>query len=203
MKLKTILAGTAGFALTLGASVYSAAFGNSEMVHFWVAAPAGVVRKPMVMRAPTGDCPGHPNTPARAASAVRMSPINIDLDKRGVLKRLLQPDIEALSTHWIYNLGAKPVRIRMDLVNTRAPVKWEVNANFPYDPRTHTFTQPLAPGESIPNLGIDWKFRIPRGSRLVYQGGLKLTDADTGELLTFIPIRLGRGIESTTRRSGI
>ena len=72
---------------------------------------------------------------------------------------------QALSTHWIYNLVTKPVKIRMDLVNVTIPVEWEVNANFEYDPETHTFTQPLMPGGSIPNLGIDWIFHIPENSQ--------------------------------------
>jgi hypothetical protein len=198
-----LLAGSAMFASTLGLSHYASYLDKTEIVHFWVAAPAGVVRKPMVMRAAAGDCPEHSNASARAARPVRLAPIVIDLDKRGFLKRLLQPDVEALSTHWIYNLGTKPIRIRMDLVNAKEPVKWEVNANFPYDPETHTFTRPLAPGASIPNLAIDWKFHIPRGRRLVYEGGLKLTDADSGELMTFIPIKIGNGITTEARRSGI
>ena len=60
------------------------------------------------------------------------------------------------------------------------------------------------PGSSIQNLGIDWVFDIPSrdaafqngGMGLVYNGGVLLSDADTGEKLTLIPIKLGYGQES-------
>jgi len=82
----------------------------------------------------------------------------------------------------------------MELVNVTSPVRWEVKANFEDDPDTHTFTQPLMPGSSIPNLGIDWIFHIPENDALVvYNGGLLLIDADTGMNLTVIPIKIGRG----------
>ena len=190
MKLKIILAGLAVFTATLGSSYYTAAVGRAEIVHFWVAAPAGYVARPKVFN--------------HTGTTVRVTPIVIDLDRRGFLKRWLQPEVEALSTHWIHNVGKQPLRIRMELASLTIPVAWEVNANLGYDHETHTFTEPLPPGESVPNLAIDWIFRIPReflaerrlppGGRTVYSGGLKLTDADSGELLTYIPIRIGRGI---------
>lgn len=217
MKIKPLLAGTAVFALTLGASAYSSMFGKSEIVHFWVAVPSGYVARPVTLyaRECPGDCSkcdraksesGAKTAPATGGQRVMMTPINIDLDRRGFLKRWLQPAVEAISTHWIYNVGEKPVRIRMELARVGIPVKWEVNANFPYDQRTHTFLQPLAPGASIRNLGIDWTFQIPPAAlqgpaRMLYEGGLRLSDADTGEMLTFIPIRIGRGLPAAPRRS--
>ena len=176
--------------ITVGAGAYAQAYGKNEIVHFWVAVPAGDVKEPTVMRG--------------AGPPVTLTPIKIDLDSRGVLKMLLQPNVEALSTHWIYNLGTKPVRIKMELVNCSLPVKWEVSANFPYDAETQTFAQPLMPGKSIPNLGLDWIFYLPtketsmqNGAKgLVYDGGLLLNDANTGERLTFIPIIIGYGTES-------
>ena len=92
----------------------------------------------------------------------------------------------------------------MDLVNATVPVRWEVNANLAYDPATRTFTEPLPPGRSIPNLAIDWFFEIPdyyaevnrNGTAVVYDGGLALTDADTGQQLTFVPIVIGAGLDT-------
>ncbi len=170
------------FAVTIMASSYAADFGKHEMVHFWLALPAGTVIKTTVLRGP-----GPP---------IALTPITIDLDQRGVLKNLLNPSIEAISTHWIYNYGKKPVRIGLELVNCTFPVIWEVGANFPYDPETHTFMKPLMPGQSIPNLGIDWIFKIPpsvMNSAIIYDGGLLIFDADTGEPLTLIPIMIVRG----------
>ena len=182
MKKIVAVAFLAMFAVTIVASSYAADFGKHEMVHFWLAFPAGTVIKPTVLRGP-----GPP---------IALTPLTIDLDQRGVLKNLLNPSIEAISTHWIYNYGKKPVRIGLDLVNCTFPVIWEVGANFPYDPETRTFTQPLMPGQSIPNLGIDWIFKIPPSlmySPVIYDGGLVIFDADTGETLTFLPIKIVRG----------
>ncbi len=179
--MKWVVAVIVMFVVTLGAGVYAAYWGANEIAHFWIAVPAGDVMAPMVARG--------------AGRPIALSPQKISLDQRGFLKNLLQPNVEALSTHWIYNLGTTPVRLRLELINCTIPVKWEVNANFPYDPQTHTFTQPLLPGQSIPNLGIDWIFEIPPGSGdLVYNGGLLLTDVDTGQPLTFIPIMIGSNL---------
>lgn len=177
------------FSITVIAGFYAESIGKNEIVHFWIATPAGNVTEPMVLRG--------------AGPPINLSPLVIDLDQRGILKNLIQPNIEAISTHWVYNLGKKPVKIRMELENCTIPVKWEVNSNFPYDPITQTFTQPLMPGNSIPNLGIDWIFEIPKdpslnmwsnGALIYYHGGLKLIDADSGEMLTFIPIIIARGV---------
>lgn len=178
--MKVKIAFLAMFLVTIVAGAYAQSFGANEIVHFWLAVPAGLVSEPTVLRG--------------AGPPVSLSPLQIDLDQRGFLKNTFQPNVEALSTHWIYNLGKKPVKIRLELVNVTIPVKWEVNANFEYDPETHTFTQPLMPGSSIPNLGIDWIFQIPdNNDSLVYNGGLLLIDADTGMNLTVIPIKIGRG----------
>jgi hypothetical protein len=179
------------FLLTLGAAVYAADFGRTEMVHFRVGVPAGNITEPTVIRG-TG-------------APIDVAPITIDLLQRGSLKKVLNPDIEGLSTHTITNLGKKPVKIRMDLVNATIPIRWEVSANLPYDPETRTFTEPLPPGKSIANLGIDWFFQIPEDRRydpVIYDGGLKLSDADTGEMLTFLPIRVINGGGMTTASGG-
>jgi hypothetical protein len=182
---KTVLIGFAAmFALTLSLGAYAAVFGQAEMVHFWIAFPAGNVTEPITLRG--------------AGPPVSMAPIVIDLDQRGVLKNVLNPSIEAFSTHWIYNLGTKPVKVQLELTNTTFPVQWEVSANLPYDEETHTFTELLYPGQSIKNLGIDWYFRIPAyymDEKIIYQGGLKVIDANTKQVLTFIPIIIGHGQE--------
>lgn len=172
------------FAITFGLAAYSADFGKAEIVHFWIGFPAGNVTEPITLRG--------------AGPPISMSPIVIDLDQRGVLKNMLNPNIEALSTHWIYNLGTKPVKVQLELTNTTFPIEWSVNANLPYDEETHTFTQYLYPGGSIKNLGIDWYFRIPAyymDEEVIYQGALKIIDADTKKTLTQIPIIIGHGQE--------
>jgi hypothetical protein len=165
------------FLLTVGAAVYAFDFGQAEMVHFRVAVPGGNITTPTTLKG--------------AGAPLDVAPIIIDLQQRGNLKKVLNPGIEGISTHTITNIGKKPVRIRMELVNSTIPIRWEVSANLAYDPDTRTFIEPLQPGESIKNLGIDWFFLIPDErlhDAIVYEGGLLLSDADTGEMLTFLPI---------------
>ncbi|MBP1929487.1 hypothetical protein J2741_002034 [Methanolinea mesophila] len=179
------------FFLTLGAAAYASDFGKSEMVHFKVAVPGGVISKSTIVRG--GGAP------------IEMAPIMIDLQQRGNLKKVLNPDIEGISTHTITNVGKTPVRIRVELVNISIPVRWEMSANLPYDPDTRTFLEPLPPGESVGNLGIDWFFQIP-GDRLynevVCEGGLLFSDADSGEMLTFLPITIVNGKDTVNTTGG-
>lgn len=168
--------------LVLAAGSYAAAYGQAEMVHFWTAVPGGNITVPTTLRG--------------AGPPISMAPIFIDLDDRGKLRNIVSPNVEAISTHWIYNLGKRPVRIQLELINLTVPVRWEVQADMAYAPESHTFTELLMPGGSIQNLGIDWFFYIPdyyMDEQVVYMGGLLISDADTGQGLTFIPITIGRG----------
>ncbi|MEJ5292726.1 MAG: hypothetical protein WHS82_03930 [Candidatus Methanosuratincola sp.] len=193
MKTKYLFGFVFLVAITVSLGAYSAVLGKSELVHFWVAVPAGNVTSPMVLRG--------------AGPPISMSPIVIDLQSRGVLKNLLQPQLEGISTHWIYNLGKKPVKIKLNLANMPSDiaVDWEVNSGFEYDEATRTFKTPLSPGGSIPNLGIDWIFHIPEyymDEPVIYDGGLEVIDADTNTVLTFIPIKFVNGAASTSGGTG-
>lgn len=182
MDWKVPVSGFLVFLLTIGAGVYAQEYGKAEMVHFRVAVPADTIREPTMVNG--------------AGRPVAMAPITINLAGRGLLKMIFNGAIEGISTHGIVNVGKKPVRVRMEMVNTTVPVRWEVSANHAYDAETRTFTDPLLPGNSIANLAIDWYFEIPQKNLydpVVYEGGLRFTDADTGELLTFLPIRIVNG----------
>lgn len=182
MNTIAVVAGIALFILTIGAGVLAQDFGRAEMVHFQVAVPAGTIGGPVQVQA--------------AGQTISMAPLSINLARRGLPKMLFNGDIEGISTHRITNAGKKPVRIRMAMVNSTVPVRWEVKADHPFDPASNTFTEPLMPGKAIRNLAIDWYFEIPREKLydpVVYDGGLQFADADTGEVLTFLPIRIGNG----------
>jgi hypothetical protein len=125
-----------------------------------------------------------------------VKPIRVDVSEQGVLKRTFCPWIVGLSTHWILNTDSKPHRIGLRLENTTFPVEWHVNAGIPWDSQSKTFSKVIEPGERVPELGIDWMFNIPvevRNRPVWYQGGLSVFDADSGEVLTFIPITFVNG----------
>ncbi len=182
MNVKILIGATAIFLVTIGAAMYGQEFGKAESVSFKVAVPAGTVSAPTVV---TG-----------TGQQVSMAPLGIDLARRGLPKMLFNGGIERIKSGGITNTGDKPVRIRMEMVNTTIPVQWNVKAGLGYDPASHTFSEPLMPGKSVPGLSASWYFSFPPEKLhdpVVYDGGLRFSDADTGETLTFLPIRFVNG----------
>jgi hypothetical protein len=173
-------------ALTLGSSVYARRVLNTtELVHFFIPFPAGKVVRPRVVDRPDG-------------RKIFIQPLIIDVNERGLLKRIFNPGREGVSTHWLVNIDTKPHRIGMTLTNVDVPLHWEVGAGIPWDPVSRTFQQAVAPGESVPDLGVDWIFEFPRERReknVWYEGELIIFDADSGEKLTVFPLKFqsGRG----------
>ena len=165
-----VLALLATVGLTFASGLYSGYLSKSEMVHFWVYFPQ--------------------------RSGAAPSTIDIYVNNQGTLKRLLNPWVEAISTHWIINTANKPYSIRLELVNCTLPVDWEVSAGIPWNSSTKTFEQPIGPRQSVPYLGIDWIFHIPpemRSQEIWYDGGLAVIDAKTNETLSFTPIVIHGG----------
>jgi hypothetical protein len=182
MNVKILIAAAAVFLVTIGAAAYGQELGKAESVSFRVAVPAGTITAPMVVKG--------------AGQQVSMAPLGIDLSRRGLPKMLFNGGIERIKSGGITNTGEKPVRIRMEMVNTTLPVQWNVRAGLGYDPESHTFAEPLMPGKSVPGLSASWYFRFPPEKLhdpVLYDGGLRFSDADTGETLTFLPIRFVNG----------
>jgi hypothetical protein len=157
--------------LVFGSSIYAKnTLNTSELVHFFIPFPAG--------------------------ERIFTRPIVINVEDRGYLKRLFNPGIEGLSTHWLTNIDTRPRRIGMKFTNLNIPVDWEVSGAIPWDPETHTFGKAVEPGESIKDLGVDWLFHFPdeiRSQKTWYDGSLIIFDADTGENLTVIPVKFIKG----------
>ncbi len=178
--------------LVVGSGIYTKNVLNaSELVHFFIPFPAGRVVKPTTVTSPTGE-------------RIFTRPISINVNERGVLKKLLNPEIEGISTHWLTNIDTKPHRIGMKFTNVNVPLDWEVGGAIPWDAETKTFSAAIGPGESIKDLGVDWLFHFPsevRSQGVWYEGTLIVFDADTNEDLTIIPIKFttGGNNESTGR----
>ncbi len=184
LRVRSAAAAAAVFVLTIGSSVYARRVLNAtELVHFFIPFPAGKVFRPMTLAKPDG-------------GRVFVRPLIIDVNERGILKRLFNPGAEGVSTHWLVNVGSQPHRIGMRLTEARFPIKWKVGAGIPWDPQSQTFAEAVAPGESIPDLGVDWLFEFPediRAQNIWYKGQLVIFDADTGEDLTLIPLEFHAG----------
>lgn len=188
IKLKRIILSLIAFVaialLVFGSSVYAKNTLNvSELVHFFVPFPAGKITRPITVSSPNGD-------------KIFTRPITINVNDRGILKQVLNPGIEGLSTHWLTNIDTKPHRIGMKFTNINVPVDWEVGAAIPWDAETRTFGTAVAPGESIKDLGVDWLFHFPtevRTQSIWYDGTLVVFDVDTNENLTIIPVKFIKG----------
>lgn len=170
--------------IIFGSSVYAkSTLNTSELVHFFVPFPAGKVTRPTTVSSPSGE-------------KIFVRPITINVDERGILKRVFNPAIEGLSTHWLTNIDTRPHRIGMKFTNINVPVDWDVGARIPWDEATRTFGVAVAPGDSIMDLGVDWLFHFPsevRAKQVWYDGTLVVFDADTNESLTIIPIKFIKG----------
>ncbi len=166
--------------LIFGSSVYAKSTLNpTELSHFFVPFPAGRVVKPMTVENPAG-------------GSIFVRPMTINVDKRGILKRVLNPAVEGLSTHWLDNIDTKPHRIGMKFTNVNVEVEWDVHAGIPWNEETRTFDVAIGPGERVPELGVDWLFFFPpevRAKDVWYDGSLVVYDADTNETLTTIPVK--------------
>ncbi len=170
--------------LVFGSSLYANNTLNpTELVHFFVPFPAGSVVRPMTVKKLDG-------------GSIFVRPIVINVNQRGILKRIFNPGVEGLSTHWLDNIDTKPHRIGMKFTNVNVKMEWDVNAGIPWDPETRTFKVAIAPGERVPDLGADWLFFFPpevRAKDVWYDGSLIVYDADTNETLTTIPVKFQKG----------
>jgi hypothetical protein len=113
----------------------------------------------------------------------------VDVGRAGWLKRLLQPDFVSISTHWLRNVGTQPYRIGMDMELCGMELEWETFERD-WDPMTKTSTRVIEPGDMF---NMDWYFHIPaelRDRAVVCEGMLKVVDADSGALLTDLPVKI-------------
>jgi len=167
-------------ALVFGSGFYAQSTLNpTELSHFFVPFPAGTVTRPMTVDRLDG-------------GSIFVRPIVINVDQRGILKKIFNPAVEGLSTHWLDNIDTKPHRIGMKFTNVNVEVEWDVNAGIPWDSETRTFKVPIGPGERVPDLGIDWLFFFTpeiMAQDVWYDGSLIVYDADTEETLTIIPVK--------------
>lgn len=170
--------------LVFGSSAYAKNVLNpSELMHFFVPFPAGKVVKPVTVAKPNG-------------GTVFTRPVVINMDERGIFKRIFNPGVEGLSTHWLINVDSKPHRIGLKLTEASFPIEWEVGSGISWDSQSQTFAEAIGPGEGIPDLGIDWLFHFSAeamAKNVWYEGTLVVFDADSGENLTTIPIKFQKG----------
>ena len=115
--------------------------------------------------------------------------IVLDVGKEGTLKRIFQPGLINLSTHWLRNVGVKPYQIQLEMDLCGFETEWETH-EASWDLVTKMSTGMIEPGEVF---NMDWYFHIPPedfNQPVVCKGGLEVFDAETGESLTKLPITI-------------
>jgi len=113
----------------------------------------------------------------------------VDVGRQGIIKRLVQPDFESISSHWLRNVGTRPYRIRMEMDLSDLDLEWET-FEAAWDPVSKTSTRAIEPGDTF---NMDWFFHIPcdmRNRSVISSGTLSIYDAETDLLLSELPIEI-------------
>jgi hypothetical protein len=87
------------------------------------------------------------------------------------------------------NVGTQPYRIRIEMEMCDLETEW-LTFEADWDQATQESTRYVEPGDTF---NMDWFFRIPdevRAQATVCDGELRVLDADTGDLLTDLPVRI-------------
>jgi hypothetical protein len=166
-------------------------FTTAEFVHFSVfqTLPVAEVGGPWSMKRSLADEP-HP------AGGIlvwgREGRVVVDLDGRHLIKRLVQPRKLLLSTHWLRNVGPTARRVALDLELCGAALEW-VTFERDWDHEAHASTRVVEPTATF---NMDWivtltpELLAPDGR---CDGQLAVSDADTGELLSRVPVLITHG----------
>lgn len=157
-------------AFALGA--WRGGMSDAESVHFAVNYPA------------TGKDMGGPGAMGATGS------VRVNVANTGLIKNIAQPNVVNLSTHWLKNVGDRPLRIRVAAEGFSSPIRWD-SLDADWDEETHTVSRALRPGESVT---VDWFVTLPRplpaDTYTLDKGTFAVYDADTGERLTALPISI-------------
>ena len=143
---------------------------DAESVHFAVNYPA------------TGKDMGGPGAMGRAGF------VRVNVANTGLIKNVAQPNVVNLSTHWLKNVGDRPLHIRVAAEGFDSPIRWD-SLDADWDEQTHTVSRALQPGESVT---VDWfvtlPWPFPSDTYTLDKGTFTVYDAETGARLTALPI---------------
>lgn len=189
------LLGIGAFIITVSAGRWGKdLFSTSEFVHFSINFPT-VAGEPLLDRAsiggmwtrvPDDEWTGIPTGGLLAFG--RQGRVVVDIGKRNFLKEIFQPNVLALSSHWIRNVGttSRRICIHADFCEFKTSlVTFEKN----WDPLTNCATRAIEPKELF---NMDWIVRFPESDkRPIYcEGKITIVDQQTNKPLTVFPITI-------------
>lgn len=125
-------------------------------------------------------------------------PMVVDVADLGLFKKILNPWTIHIRADSLTNEGKDPLKLRFSLVDNPLPVTWD-SRQLAWNGETNTLARPFQPRESM-KYALSLYFHIPpeyRQQPVIYNGGLKINDADTGRLLAFVPIKITNSKPST------
>jgi hypothetical protein len=168
-----------GLAGALGLGAYRNTMADAESVHYSLNFPA------------RGYAAGGEGAMGKSGHVI------VNVGNTGIIKRLLQPNEVNLSSHWVKNVGDTPRRIRLEAEGVQYPLKW-ASMERSWDDRTLTLGRRLKPGESVT---VDWELTLPRPlpNGIIVDSRIVVYDADTGERLTAMPIRIVNGAAAAAK----
>ena len=167
---KVVLWVIAAMAMVFALGAYSKAIGSGERGSFVMMYPA------------TGAASGGPSMRALTGEVV------VPLDKRGIVKRLVQPGVIQVASHSVTNVGDVPRRIRFESKGFPADTEWECR-DLAWNPETREIERDLAPRASV---GIDLLVKLPDplpARSVPVSGTIYVVDAKSGKRLSALPVR--------------
>ena len=163
----------AAVAIVFAAGFYREGMQTAEAVHFALNYPA------------TGNDVG--GLGARGTEGK----IKVDIEKQGLVKKLIQPNVVNLSTHWLHNASDKPMRVKLAVEGFKSPVRWE-SIEKTWNEEDHSIGRELPPGS---NATVDWFITLPRPlppGGVLDEGNIVVYNADSGEKLSVMPVKIVR-----------
>ncbi|MBE0446720.1 MAG: hypothetical protein IBX64_01170 [Actinobacteria bacterium] len=137
-----------------------------------------------------------------AEEAAESWPLTVDLSDLGFTKKVLRPWTIHVRANSITNEGNEPVQLKFSLANNSLPVTWD-SRQLAWDKNAKTVARPFLPGESM-KYPLSIYFHIPQKYRqqaIIYNGGLEISDVNTGRILAYVPIKLTNSKISNSKTS--
>lgn len=113
------------------------------------------------------------------------------LDKAGIAKRYLQPNVIEVASHVILNTGDTDRLISFETSGFPQDTEWH-SRDLAWNERTHAIERPIPPGEAVDlSLRVTFPKPLPAVEELLC-GSIIVVDTDTREKLSELPVHIYR-----------
>jgi hypothetical protein len=113
----------------------------------------------------------------------------VNLANTGLIKRLVQPNVVNLSSHWLRNVGDRPRRVSIEMSGMPYPVRWD-STERTWNETSHAIGRSLAPSSTAT---VDWFITLPDklpAADTIVDARIVVRDSETGEQLTVLPLKI-------------